>query len=106
MFQRGLTWMSAALGAIAWLWLKEPAMLSHSATDPWVIAACLRGADCSAQAIWVRRWCRSDPACHPSETGLDLLRRNRGVEYEERERRAREIIALIDAKRLSELEFD
>ncbi len=91
---------------IASLLADENDMLSNRPGDVWTIAACLRGADCSPEATWVRRWCRVDPACHPFETGLELMRRNRGLQYEARELRTRQINALIDAKDWAGLEFN
>jgi hypothetical protein len=71
-----------------------------------MLAACMRGADCTPQADWVRSWCRADLACQPFETGPDMIRRYTGPQYEELTRRAREINAIIVAKAWDELEFE
>jgi hypothetical protein len=70
---------------------------ARSAAQPWRIAACMRGADCSAQADWVRDACRTAGNCQPGESGLDFLRRSLGPRYDEVERQARDINSRIDA---------
>lgn len=75
------------------------------AWNAWVLAGCIRGADCSAQAGWVRRRCLSTPACQPFETGTDLIRRERPESFDSIMLRAREINDLIDAGRWEEIEF-
>ncbi len=70
---------------------------ASSAAQPWRIAACMRGADCSPQSDWVRDFCRDAGNCQPGESGLDLLRRSLGSRYDEVERQARDINAKIDA---------
>lgn len=70
---------------------------AKSAAQPWRVAACIRGADCSSQADWVREFCRTAGNCQPGESGLDLLRRSLGPRYDEVERQARDINSKIDA---------
>jgi hypothetical protein len=81
--------------------LKNPTVDTYkeakASAEPWKVAACMRGADCSPQADWVRSGCRQDKACQPYETGLDLLRRSLGARYDDVERQARDINAQIDA---------
>lgn len=80
--------------------------LSNRRVRTWVLAACLRGADCTQRATWVRQSCQWDTACQPFEDATDIIRRESGSEYVEIERRAREINALIDAKAWDDLEFE
>jgi hypothetical protein len=63
----------------------------------WEVAACLRGADCSPAATWVRRLCAQDKRCQPHETGVDLIRRRVGAQMPEIEEAARAINAHVDA---------
>ncbi len=81
--------------------LKNPTVDTYkeakASAEPWKVAACMRGADCSPQADWVRSGCRQDKACQPYESGLDLLRRSLGARYDDVERQARDINAQIDA---------
>lgn len=72
----------------------------------WTLAGCLRGADCTQEQDWVQSWCRSMPDCYPGEGGADFIRRSTGASFAEVERRAQEIIRLIDAKQWDELQFD
>lgn len=79
-----------------------------SANDPnrdasWFVAACQRGFDCSPGSEMTRMVCRFDTNCQPYESGLDLLRRHSGNEFDAIERGAREINAAIDAGRFEEL---
>lgn len=78
----------------------------NRAARTWIMAACLRGAACGPQAEWVKYLCRSDAACQPFENGLDIFRRQTGPEYDELERRALEINALMNDGRWDEIAFD
>lgn len=91
---------------VFFLGMQDDAALAERARRSWILAVCLRGADGGPQAEWVRTWCRGDLACQPFETGPDLIRRHAGPHYEELERRAREINAIIDAGKWDELEFE
>jgi hypothetical protein len=91
---------------VFFLGMQDDAVLAERAKRSWILAACLRGADCGPRAEWVRTWRRGDLACQPFEAGPDLIRRHAGPHYEELERRAREINAIIDAGKWDELEFE
>ena len=69
----------------------------------WVLMACTRGADCSAQAPWTRYVCRFDPHCQPHEGTVDLIRRMAGGDFWRIEQDARELSARLDANDWSHL---
>ncbi len=68
----------------------------------WPLAACLRETNCDSIAEWMRLFCNIDTACQPFETPVDIIRRQAGNDYDEVERRAREINEKIDAGTLEE----
>ena len=78
---------------------------SASTADSWLLAACLRGLECGTHSEYFEVWCKSDPACQPFETGVDLLRRGYGAEFDSVESQARLINEQIDAGRFDELGF-
>lgn len=71
----------------------------------WVIAACQRGLDCSPGSALAAHFCRGDTSCQPYEGVEAQLRRilSGEYEYDDFERRAREINQLIDQDRFDEL---
>ena len=71
----------------------------------WILAACRRGLDCSAQAKWVQSWCRDQENCEPNMTGEDLIRKRAGERFEAWETRAAEVNLAIDEKRWDDLGF-
>ena len=68
----------------------------------WPLAACLREADCDSMTEWMRLYCNIDMQCQPFETPVDIIRRKAGNDYDEIERRAREINQKLDAGTLEE----
>jgi hypothetical protein len=74
-------------------------------TWSWLLAACRRGWDCSAQADWVQNRCRSEVPCEPGITGEDLIRMQAGPRFEAWEKRAAEVNLAIDEKRWDDLGF-
>ena len=72
---------------------------AESQRVPWVwrLAACLREANCDSNADWFRLYCNVDTQCQPFETPQDIIRRKTGNDYDEIERRARELNEKIDA---------
>ena len=68
----------------------------------WPLAACLREANCASMTEWIRLFCNIDTQCQPFETPLDIIRRQAGNDYDEVERRARELNQKIDAGTLGE----
>jgi hypothetical protein len=69
----------------------------------WLVAGCQRGLDCSPQSEFVTQWCRGDPNCQPFEDVEAILRRISPAQYDDIERRAREINRRIDEGRFEEL---
>jgi hypothetical protein len=69
---------------------------------PWLLAACLRSPDCDSLNEQMKTRCRFDPQCQPYETPLDILRRDAGNDFDELERRARELNEKIDAGTIEE----
>lgn len=63
----------------------------------WRLAACQRETNCDAIADWMRVFCNMDTQCQPYETATDIIRRTTGNDYDEIERRARELNEKIDA---------
>jgi hypothetical protein len=63
----------------------------------WPLAACLREADCASMKEWMRLFCNIDTQCQPFETPVDVIRRQVGNDYDEVERRARELNEKLDA---------
>jgi hypothetical protein len=72
---------------------------AESQKVPWVwrLAACLREPDCDSIADWLRLYCNIDTQCQPFETPVDVIRRKTGNDYDDIERRARELNEKIDA---------
>lgn len=72
---------------------------AESQRVPWVwrLAACLRETNCDSNADWFRLYCNIDTQCQPFETPQDIIRRKTGNDYDEIERRARELNEKIDA---------
>jgi len=68
----------------------------------WPLAACLRKAGCDALTDWMHLYCNIDGQCQPFETAVDVIRRQAGNDYDEIERRARELNEKIDAGTLTE----
>jgi len=68
----------------------------------WPLAACLREANCESMADWMHLFCNIDTQCQPFETPVDIIRRQAGNDYDEVERRARELNEKIDAGTLEE----
>jgi hypothetical protein len=71
----------------------------------WLLASCRRGAECGAQADWVRSACRSLEPCEPGMTGEDLIRRQAGPRLEAWETRAEAVNLAIDEKRWDDLDL-
>jgi hypothetical protein len=69
------------------------------------LAACDRGMECDADALWVKRYCKTDPAnlCPLDADAEAMIRSNTGSDFEMIKMRAREINELIDAGRGAEL---
>jgi hypothetical protein len=68
----------------------------------WTLAACLRTPDCESLGLWRKYRCNWDSQCQPYETPLDIIRRDAGSDFDEVERRARELNEKIDAGTLDE----
>jgi len=68
----------------------------------WPLAACLREANCESMTDWMHLFCNIDTQCQPFETPVDIIRRQAGNDYDEVERRARELNEKIDAGTLEE----
>lgn len=69
---------------------------------PWLLAACLRSPNCESLGEQMKLRCKFDPQCQPYETPLDILRRVAGNDFDEVERRARELNEKIDAGTIEE----
>jgi hypothetical protein len=69
------------------------------------LAACSRGMECGPEALWVKRYCKADPAnlCPLDADAEAMIRSNTGSDFEMIKLRAREINELIDAGRSDEL---
>jgi hypothetical protein len=68
----------------------------------WPLAACQREPDCKSMSEWKRLFCNIDTQCQPFETPVDVIRRQAGNDFDEIERRARELNEKIDAGTLEE----
>jgi hypothetical protein len=86
----------AQLGDVAALLADSPA---ESGRQQWVwpLAACMRESDCASMREYMRLYCNIDTQCQPFETPMDVIRRKAGNDYDEVERRAREINDRLDA---------
>jgi hypothetical protein len=71
----------------------------------WTLAACLRTPDCEGLALWKKYRCNWDSQCQPYETPRDIIRRDAGSDFDEVERRARELNEKIDAGTLEEADL-
>jgi hypothetical protein len=69
------------------------------------LAACDRGFACGPDAQWVKRYCKSDPAslCPINANAEEMIRSKTASDFEMIKMRAKEINALIDSGRGSEL---
>ena len=63
----------------------------------WRLAACQRETACDSMTDWLRLFCNIDTQCQPFETPVDIIRRKSGNDFDEIERRARELNEKIDA---------
>ncbi len=68
----------------------------------WPLAACLRETKCESMSEWMHLFCNVDTQCQPFETPVDVIRRQAGNDFDEIERRARELNEKIDAGTLEE----
>ncbi len=68
----------------------------------WPLAACLREPGCNSMTEWMHLFCNIDRQCQPFETPVDVIRRKAGNDFDEVERRAREINQKLDAGTLEE----
>ena len=68
----------------------------------WPLAACLRETNCESMTDWMHLFCNIDTQCQPFETAVDIIRRQAGNDYDDVERRARELNEKIDAGTLEE----
>ncbi|MEO8019566.1 MAG: hypothetical protein ABI769_17280 [Pseudomonadota bacterium] len=69
----------------------------------WRLAACERGFDCSHGAEWVRFQCRFDFNCQPQDDGIAFIHRNNSEDFDELQRRARELNEKLDAGKYDDL---
>lgn len=63
----------------------------------WRLAACQREVACDSMTDWLRLFCNIDTQCQPFETPVDIIRRKAGNDFDEIERRARELNEKLDA---------
>ena len=63
----------------------------------WTLAACLRTPNCEGLSLWQKYRCNWDSQCQPYETPRDIIQRDAGSDFDEVERRARELNEKIDA---------
>ena len=68
----------------------------------WRMAACLREANCDSRPEWKSLLCDADSQCHRDDTVMDVIRRGVGNDFNEIERRARELNEKIDAGTVGE----
>jgi hypothetical protein len=68
----------------------------------WAMAACGGDEACPALKESIQYLCRADPQCQPFETPVDIIRRHSGNDFDEIERRARELRDKIDAGTIEE----
>jgi hypothetical protein len=71
----------------------------------WTLVSCLRSPDCESLQETMRLRCKFDTQCQPYETPLDIIRRDAGNDFDEVERRARELNEKIDAGTLDETDI-
>lgn len=92
----------AQMGSVAANLAGDDAAAAKKAQWAWPLAACLREAGCESMSDWVRLFCNVDTQCQPFETPVDVIRRQAGNDYDEIERRARELNEKLDAGTLEE----
>jgi len=85
----------------AWLVIKDEGEAKRRRLS-WTLAACQRTPDCEGLALWQKFRCNWDSQCQPYETPWDIIRRDAGSDFDEVERRARELNEKIDAGTLEE----
>jgi hypothetical protein len=68
----------------------------------WMMAACGDETGCLSLAGAIQFLCRADSQCQPYETPLDIIRRKAGNDFDEIQRRARELRGKIDDGTLEE----
>src|SRR5262245_625062 len=81
----------AQMGGVAANLAGDDAAAARKAQWAWPLAACLREAHCESMSDWMRLFCNVDTQCQPFETPVDVIRRQAGNDYDEIERRAREL---------------
>jgi len=74
----------------------------HKRQWTWRMAACLREANCDSMTEWKSLLCEVDSQCHRDDTVMDVMRRGVGNDFDEIERRARELNEKIDAGTVDE----
>jgi TPR repeat protein len=72
----------------------------------WMLVACQRGFDCSANADWVKNTCGENAQCAAANGQDDPVRTLAGDHWPEVQQLAREISANLDADRWPELDFE
>jgi hypothetical protein len=85
----------------AFLTVDEPGEV-HKRQWTWRTAACLREPNCDSMAEWKSLLCEVDMQCHRDDTVMDVIRRGTGNDFNEIERRARELNEKIDAGTVDE----
>ena len=91
-------WMASTAAALTG---DEPGEV-HKRQWTWRMAACLREANCDSRPEWKSLLCEVDSQCHRDDTVMDIIRRGAGNDFDEIERRARELNEKIDAGTLDE----
>jgi hypothetical protein len=71
----------------------------------WIIAGCMRGAECGPNAEWLIWSCADGTRCQSHESGLDIIRKLTGAQFEELEEEARELNDRISRQKWDELGF-
>jgi hypothetical protein len=69
----------------------------------WMLVACQRGFDCSANAEWVKNSCANDPRCASANSPSDLVRTLAGDKWPEVEQRAHDLSVNLDQGQWSAL---
>jgi len=85
-------WMASTAAALTG---DEPGEV-HKRQWTWRMAACLREANCDSMTEWKSLLCEVDSQCHRDDTVMDVIRRGAGNDFDEIERRARELNEKID----------
>jgi hypothetical protein len=88
----------------AFLTVDEPGEV-HKRQWTWRMAACLREPKCDSMEEWKSLLCEVDSQCHRDDTVMDIIRRGTGNDFNEIERRARELNEKIDAGTVDESEI-